>query len=733
VTTAEVATEFDCRRETIATTLQTLVDEGVLESKTVGKQEDVWWHPPRETMPPPLSASQDHPSTAQPTESAPDTKTIFELLDTTDIGIFILDSEFNVVWCNTAIERFFGLDRNTVIGHDKRTLIHREIQGTVDDPDSFVETVLATYDDNTFTEQFECHVTAGDERAERWLEHRSKPIPSGAYAGGRIELYYDITERKEHEQELSELTQRLTLALKATETGVWEWDTDTNEMVWSEELERMHNLQPGTFGGTYDSFIDYIHPDDRPTVEHEIEQALAGDGTLIAEFRMVRHQGEQIWIRAQGEMIADNDGKRMVGIAEDITERKHREQELHHHREQLAELNNINEVIQGITNAVIDQSTREEIEEIVCRRLAASESYEFAWIGEVDMHTQQVTLRTEAGVDGYLEDVGLSADPEAFGGQGPAGRAIRSKEMQVTQDALANPAFEPWQEYADRYGYRSMAAIPVVYGGTLYGLLGVYADRPKAFDGAVGDVIGQLGEIVGHAITATERKQALMSPEVTEIQFLVPDVLTDIDTQSTETGTITVDRAVPIGDETFLEYGTVDTAAVGLLETLVDQFDHFEHMEIVEQSADTSTFELQLSEPPIESVVASHGGYVQQLRIEGGDLQMSLHLPTTVSVRQVVDTIRETHPTATLLTRRQVTRSDESPQRVHRTLTDDLTERQRAVLETAVYSGFFEWPRNQSAAELADAFGVTPPTFHQHLRKAQKKVFESLLPSNAAD
>jgi len=440
MTTSEIATEFDCRPETIATRLQTLVAGETLALKTVGDQE-VWWRLQRDAV----ACSQDRPPTSHATQTVEPTVPIFELLDTTDIGIFILDSEFSVVWCNAAIEQFFGLDRTAILGADKSTLIQREVKQTVADPDSFLTTVLATYADNTFVETFECHVTAGEGRAERWLEHRSKPISSGPYAGGRVELYYDITERKQREQ----------------------------------------------------------------TAEH--------------------------------------------------------------HRQQLAELNNINAVIQGIINVVIDQSTREEIEEIVCRRLAESESYEFAWIGDVDLYSQQVTLRTEAGVEGYLDDVELSADPEERGGQGPAGRAIRTKQMQVTQDVLANPDFEPWQEYAARYGYRSMAAIPIVYGGTLYGVLGVYADRPKAFDGEVGTVIAQLGEIVGHAIAATERKQALMSPEITEIQFVVPDVLTDIDGQSTEKGTIGIDRTVPIGNSTFLEYGEIDRDALPLLDTLVEQ------------------------------------------------------------------------------------------------------------------------------------------------------------------
>ena len=54
--------------------------------------------------------------------------------------------------------------------------------------------VLATYDDNTYIERFVCHVLAGEDREERWLQHNSQPILTGSYKGGRIESYSDITD-----------------------------------------------------------------------------------------------------------------------------------------------------------------------------------------------------------------------------------------------------------------------------------------------------------------------------------------------------------------------------------------------------------------------------------------------------------------------------------------------------------------------------------------------------------
>ena len=60
-----------------------------------------------------------------------------DVLDSSAVGIFILDSDFRVVWVNQALEDYFGLQRNEVIGKDKRQLIRERIKGIFEDPDNF--------------------------------------------------------------------------------------------------------------------------------------------------------------------------------------------------------------------------------------------------------------------------------------------------------------------------------------------------------------------------------------------------------------------------------------------------------------------------------------------------------------------------------------------------------------------------------------------------------------------
>ncbi|MGM0605261.1 MAG: PAS domain S-box protein [Halobacteriota archaeon] len=406
-----------------------------------------------------------------------------------------------------------------------------------------------------------------------------------------------------------------------------------------------------------------------------------------------------------------------------------REQELVRQRAQFVALNGLNEVVSEITTAVIDQSTREEIEATVCEYFAASESYEFAWICEVDSATGSVVPRIEAGVEGYVEEIPLSIDPDDPAGRGPTGEAIRTHETQVA-NAFADADFEPWREYATRYGYQSSAAIPIVHDGTLYGVLGVYADRPKAFDGQEADVINQLGQIVGHAIAAAERKQALMSDELTELEFRIQDVFAALDAPVETQGTITLDHAVPVGDGEFLVYGTSTPEDMETVTGLVEAIPHWESV-TVRSEGDPTSFELRLSDSPVLSVVASHGGYVDSAVIVDSDYQMTVHLAPSVDVRQVIDAVDAAYPQAEMLRRQQISREPDDAQRLQRRLVADLTDRQRTALEAAYHAGFFEWPRDTSGEEVADSMGVAPPTFHQHLRKAERKVFDSVFSTTA--
>ena len=80
---------------------------------------------------------------------------------------------------------------------------------------------------------------------ERWLFSRGRPI---AGANGTAERYIgvviDITERKHMEEALSESEERLRFSLKGARAGAWQWNIQSEELVWSPECFDLHGLDP---------------------------------------------------------------------------------------------------------------------------------------------------------------------------------------------------------------------------------------------------------------------------------------------------------------------------------------------------------------------------------------------------------------------------------------------------------------------------------------------------------
>jgi len=401
------------------------------------------------------------------------------------------------------------------------------------------------------------------------------------------------------------------------------------------------------------------------------------------------------------------------------------EAELVRRREELGALNTLHGVVEDVTSAVIEQSTREEIERTVCERLAATDSYAFAWIGDVDPATQNVDVRTQSDDVDYLDDLTVSVDPDDELSEGPTGRAFLTGDVHATRGITADPRHEPWRGAGTGAGFQSSAAIPVVHEDTTYGVLSVYSDRPFAFDDEEREVMGRLGEIVGHAIAAAERKRALMSDELVELEFKIRDVFEAVDVSNGGPGRLTIEHTVPTGEQEFVVFGTVTPDMVDTLEALTETVPHWREFS-VDDAGDLHEFEVRLTEPPVLSVVASLGGYVDEAVIEDGDYRMTIHLAPTVDVRRVIDTVEEAYPTATMLRQKHITRSREDLQRFGGSLLSTLTDRQRTSLAAAYHSGYFEWPRDATGEDVAESLDVSAPTFHQHLRKGEQKVFESL-------
>jgi hypothetical protein len=135
----------------------------------------------------------------------------------------------------------------------------------------------------------------------------------------RLHAYDELKESQTTQYESEE---RLSLAVRSTGVGIWDWNLQTKQLIWDESMFELYHMKREDFTNAVDAWEKSLHPEDRQRTDNEITSAINNDKPFDTQFRIIRSNGEIRHIKAVGKVFFDDTGKalRMLGTSIDVTE-----------------------------------------------------------------------------------------------------------------------------------------------------------------------------------------------------------------------------------------------------------------------------------------------------------------------------------------------------------------------------------------------------------------------------
>ena len=174
-------------------------------------------------------------------------------------------------------------------------------------------------------------------------------------AYGVLVIGHDSTAIMEAAGKIEAVNTKLTEAQRLAHIGNWEWDIVGDKITWSDELYRIFGLVPREFEASFQTFVRYIHPEERDHVSKIIQDAFVNHQPFNFYHRVVRPDGTIRILHGRGEVTMNEDGQpiSMAGTAQDVTELKQAENEIRKITDELMrynkELEQINKALESFT------------------------------------------------------------------------------------------------------------------------------------------------------------------------------------------------------------------------------------------------------------------------------------------------------------------------------------------------------------------------------------------------
>ncbi|AFZ12078.1 multi-sensor signal transduction histidine kinase [Crinalium epipsammum PCC 9333] len=422
----------------------------------------------------------------------------------TSCGVTITDAtqpHNPIIYCNPAFESITGFPPEEVLGRNCKFLQGKDTDLAVVEQ---IRQALRT--------KQECQVVLKNYRKNGtpfWNELKISPVcDRNGNLTNFIGVQTDITSRIESEAALKASETRLRLALNAAKMGVWDWDVDSGKVTWSEEVESIFGLEAGGFGGTYEAYLNCIHPEDCYRVTQQMSRLAEIGGDFKIEHRILLPDGSVRWVVNRGAVLRDliGAGVRMTGTVMDISDRKQAELAL---RQQLE----IERLLNGIAQRIRQSLKLEEV-----LNTAVAEVRQF-------LKTDRVVLyRLNSDDSGVVVVESIAANWMPILGQSIQDSCFASKHFHHYQQGRIR-AIEDIQtaniqkchiKLLESFQVKANLVVPVLQGEKLWGLLiAHHCSEPRKWEEVEVDLLKQLSVQLAIALQQSELYQQVQT-ELTE-------------------------------------------------------------------------------------------------------------------------------------------------------------------------------------------------------------------------
>lgn len=252
-------------------------------------------------------------------------------------------------------------------------------------------------------------------------------------------------------------------------------------------------------------FSDFTYPEDADRDLDQFTELMEGKiSSYSLEKRYVHKNGNLIWANLFVTALRDENGlpREIIGMAEDITERKQSQQ-------RIAYLNRVYAVLSGINALIVRVSDRDGLFTEACRVAVDDGGFRMAMVAIVDRSTMKMVPVASAGQDEAL----LSNIKSTLSSSEPApntmiARAIRGKMVVVSSDSHSDPQVLFSAKYVES-GVRSMAVLPLIVSDEVVGVLALYASEPEFFQEEEMMLLKQLAYDIGFAVEHIAKQERL--------------------------------------------------------------------------------------------------------------------------------------------------------------------------------------------------------------------------------